>query len=54
MLASRDGQVDAPMKLVDLDHLRLYRPFNYDELTVIRITTEKQAGEVLDQFRIGK
>ncbi|XP_061359763.1 2-oxoglutarate-dependent dioxygenase DAO-like [Gastrolobium bilobum] len=52
MLASRDGNVEAPKELVDPNHARLYRPFKYEELREFRITTGKRAGEVLEQFRI--
>ncbi|XP_020208930.1 2-oxoglutarate-dependent dioxygenase DAO [Cajanus cajan] len=52
MLASRDGNVEAPAKLVELDHARVYCPFKYEELREFRITTGKKTGEVLDQYRI--
>ena len=52
MLASRDGKVEAPTKLVELDHARTYRPFKYEDVRNLRIATETRTGEVLDQFRI--
>ncbi|XP_061359752.1 2-oxoglutarate-dependent dioxygenase DAO-like [Gastrolobium bilobum] len=55
--------VEAPRELVEPNHARLYRPFKYRELSIIKkyiyrefkestITTGKRAGQVLEQFRI--
>ena len=52
MLAPRDGNVEAPTTLVELDNGRCYRPFKYEDLREFRITTGKRKGEVLDQYRI--
>ncbi|KAK7316215.1 hypothetical protein VNO77_35069 [Canavalia gladiata] len=52
MLASRDGNVEAPLELVNSDHPRLYHPFKYEDLRDFRITTDKRTGEVLNQFRM--
>ncbi|XP_061359751.1 2-oxoglutarate-dependent dioxygenase DAO-like [Gastrolobium bilobum] len=52
MLASRDGNVEAPIEAIEPNHARLYRPFKYEELREFRITTGKKTGEVLEHFRI--
>ncbi|KAK7316217.1 hypothetical protein VNO77_35072 [Canavalia gladiata] len=54
MLASRDGNVEAPLELVNSDHPRLYHPFKYEDLRLFRITTGKRNGEVLDQYLLTK
>ncbi|KAK7364943.1 hypothetical protein VNO80_13693 [Phaseolus coccineus] len=50
--APRDGNVEAPTKLVELDNGRRYRPFTYEDLKKSRNRTGKRMGEVLDQYRI--
>ncbi|KAK7381126.1 hypothetical protein VNO78_33652 [Psophocarpus tetragonolobus] len=53
MLSARDGIVEAPTKLVEVDHnKRCYQPFKYEDLRDFRISTGKRTGEVLDQYRI--
>jgi len=52
MLAPRDGNVEAPTKLVEVHNGRRYRPFKYEDLREYRISTGKRNGEVLDQYRI--
>ncbi|MED6212250.1 hypothetical protein PIB30_081478 [Stylosanthes scabra] len=52
MLSPRDGKVEAPMELVDPpNHPRLYRPINYEEMRVFRVSTGQRASEFLQQFR---
>lgn len=51
MLSPRDGNVEAPKKLVEVDHVQRYRPFKYEDLRDFKITTGKRV-EVLDQYRI--
>ncbi|RDX77946.1 2-oxoglutarate-dependent dioxygenase DAO, partial [Mucuna pruriens] len=52
VFSARNGIVESHEKLVDPDHTRLYRPFKYEDLRQFRITTNKRAGEFLEQHRI--
>ncbi|KAK7381130.1 hypothetical protein VNO78_33656 [Psophocarpus tetragonolobus] len=47
VLSSRDGNVEAPPKLVKLDRARLYRPFKYEDLREHRINKLKGFDEFL-------
>ncbi|MED6112212.1 hypothetical protein PIB30_059644 [Stylosanthes scabra] len=47
MLSPRDGKVDTPMELVDLDHPRLYRPFIYEDMRQFRVSRRGELAEFL-------
>ncbi|XP_020203808.1 2-oxoglutarate-dependent dioxygenase DAO [Cajanus cajan] len=61
MLSPRDGHVETPTKLVDVDHTQLYRPFKFKEIEQIKnqdlrefnVTTGNSTPRGLDQFLIG-
>ncbi|XXG84693.1 hypothetical protein AAC387_Pa10g2156 [Persea americana] len=52
LLGPMEEAVEAPLKLVDADHPRLYRPFSYVEYREQRLTRARREGEVLELYTI--
>ncbi|KAL5216831.1 hypothetical protein ABZP36_008232 [Zizania latifolia] len=47
LLAPKDDRVSAPEAMVDADHPRRFRDFNYDDYRRLRLSTGERAGEAL-------
>ncbi|XXG84688.1 hypothetical protein AAC387_Pa10g2152 [Persea americana] len=52
LLGPMEEVVEAPLKLVDADHPRLYRPFFYEDYREQRLSTGLREGEVLELYSI--
>ncbi|KAF5814697.1 putative gibberellin 3-beta-dioxygenase [Helianthus annuus] len=52
MFGPTDTKVEAPSKLVDTDHPRLYVPFDYKEYKQVRTTKRAITGGAVDLFSI--
>ncbi|RZC56141.1 hypothetical protein C5167_014990, partial [Papaver somniferum] len=48
----KEAMVEAPQVFVDSNHPRLYKPFTYEDLRKLRISTGLHAGEALDLMRL--
>ncbi|XP_057741961.1 2-oxoglutarate-dependent dioxygenase DAO-like [Arachis stenosperma] len=47
MFSPRDGKIDTPTELVDLNHPRLYRSFNYEDLRQFRVSARGELAKFL-------
>lgn len=50
VLGPNDKKVDAPSKLVDSEHPRLYVPIDVEEYRRVRIATRLRTGGALELF----
>ncbi|KAL6999721.1 hypothetical protein U1Q18_000878 [Sarracenia purpurea var. burkii] len=46
VLGPKDGALGAPNELVDSNHPRLYRPMNFEDYRMLRITTRSLTGNI--------
>ncbi|KAH7860371.1 hypothetical protein Vadar_012710 [Vaccinium darrowii] len=46
VLGPKDGALGAPEELVDSEHPRLYKPMNFEEYRMLRITTKSPTGAI--------
>ncbi|RZC54778.1 hypothetical protein C5167_013640 [Papaver somniferum] len=53
LLGPKEAVVEAPQVFVDSNHPRLYKPFTYEDLRKLRISTGLHAGEALELMRLG-
>ncbi|KAI3964593.1 hypothetical protein MKW92_027183 [Papaver armeniacum] len=52
LLGPKEAKVEAPQVFVDSNHPRLYKPFTYEDLRKLRISTGLHAGEALELMRL--
>ncbi|RZC62850.1 hypothetical protein C5167_024618 [Papaver somniferum] len=52
LLGPKEAVVEAPRVFVDSNHPRLYKPFTYEDLRKLRISTGLHAGEALELMRL--
>ncbi|MCL7049167.1 hypothetical protein MKW94_020208 [Papaver nudicaule] len=52
LLGPKEAMVEAPQEFVDSNNPRLFKPFTYEYIRKLRLSTGKHAGEALELMRL--